>query len=239
MPWSSIARICSGLLILLATPKATAQQVSLSFDGVYGSYLMTNLTNFMKQISDVASVDIPIVKDFPASIGYQFKIGIQKDPMLSWGFAFGYSKAAGLAQYQDATSMANVDLLVKGYSAGLFGSYQIIESENWPLFASFQASYLFSTLDVYVEERQGSSVQSESLSLMSSNLALRPTIGIQHNFTKRLFFSLDAGYEMNIAGSLNTSGGNQSKLTVQWDGFRLLLGIGIKVGSDHSFDYYQ
>jgi len=56
---------------------------------------------------------------------------------------------------------------------------------------------------------------------------------------QRFFASFQAGYELHITGTFNTTGGNQTNLTAQWDGLRILLGIGIKVGSTSEFDYYQ
>jgi len=217
---------------------SSAQQYAISGEVMLCTYNMKNLSDFMTNVSIVSGVPLQIVDNFPAHPGYQFTLGYQKDPKFMFGGSLGYFSGKGRSYYEDGSSSAEISQQAAGYSAAAFFSYQVNESEVWPLFVRFSASYVFNTLDLAVYERQGSSVDSESFNFISSNFAFRPAIGLQRNVTEKFFVTLQAGYEFHFPGNFNSIGGTQTVLKAEWDGLRAVLGVGLKVGSTKELDYY-
>ncbi len=215
--------------LLLLAPVTRAQFV-VSTDATYGTFGMGDMEELQKEVASSSVVPLQRVTTFPPYWGYGLSVGYETKKNYLIGIAFNYNSTGGRAYYEDYSGLLRIDQLLTCYSLGGFASFQLNASPKWPILFRMQVSWVQSALDFTTEETLGSSTQTNTLTLTSTNFGFRPMFGLQRNFPKGLFASVYAGYEAQIHGHFFTSGGGETGITAQWDGLRFSAGIGIYLG---------
>lgn len=224
------------ILILTFLPALCFGQYKIYVNGIVGQYSMKDIKIFQAELNDdLTSSGVPtkIVSEFPASV--QLDVGLDK--IYESGFSLGgylnYTFTKGRMHYRDYSgevySDQNVSRIVIGAKASKLLQY------GFEFYGKVGINY--STLDLeFVSTINNQGYDADELAFYSTGINMEPGISWTYSY-KRLLFSIQTSYEINIQGKtifkededaylLNKEG---SKVIVNWTGLRSGIGIGIRV----------
>jgi hypothetical protein len=201
----------------------------------YGSYNMSDLEriqNFLIDIYAQQQIFVTAVDKFPPYWNYQVQFLRKLNDSFGLSGFFGYASTGGRIHYSDYSGEIKSDQVV---SANLYGAgceYIFNPSEPFKYFIAFQASIIFSSLELNDMIRIYSETASATTKLNSTGVGIEPSAGLEFNLMS-LLFRFEAGVFFNFEGTFYFEEdpdvdfkleGNE--ISPNWMGYRIGFSIG-------------
>ena len=233
------------LFALISTPLAAQIKIN-GYVGV-GTYEMSQQKAFhqffIDRLKNEYDIELALLDNFPTYFNYalEFQQTLNKTE-LSIGFIYQSSGARSF--YKDYSGQINYDISITGYGPIIGIEKVFYTSKLLSISAKLKPQLLFSdqefksTVEIYDDK------ESETLKIKGYNIGIEPSVKLYHQFNK-VILSFNAGYYLDIhRGQLKTNvmgedvdvkiPNTKNALKNNWDGFRLLIGIGYQLPAQFS-----
>jgi hypothetical protein len=201
----------------------------------YGSYYMSDLEEVQNYLIDYyAQYQIPIssVDNFPPYWNFQIQYARKLNDSFSLSGFYGYASTGGRVHYLDYSGEIKSDQVVSANFYGAGGEYIFNPSEPFKYFISFQASIVFSSLEIKDLFRIYNDATSSTTKLSSNSVGFEPAAGLEFNLMA-LLLRFEAGVFFNFEGTFYFEEdpdvdfkleGNE--ISPNWMGYRIGFSIG-------------
>ena len=222
--------------------KARCQVEGVEFGITYNSVDMSDMRYLL---NDAIAQDSTLSssQDFENYFGYYLHmdlVGIQKkNTATSFGLIFDYTSSGGRVSIADYSGQFNQDLLTKVFSLGPTLRTYYFPSKFYNFGLDISATVSFSNLKILTNLNVNNNILvDEKLEFTSISGQLRLGILQRINISKTINITNRIGYLTELFPSrlkfkenedLYLTGKFDNKLHLDWSGFRLGLGIGIRV----------
>ncbi len=173
-----------------------------------------------------------VVHSFPVYYNFGGNLSIKVSQKSSLGVWYEYNSTGGRLHYKDYSGFVYFDQVLRSSQIGAHWQHLLKGSQQWSLMFTNHVSVVFTKEVVDFAIQIGSDNETETLTLTSKHLGIRPGLLLQRKLGSFLFQSA-LGYEFQTRGQLTSDDdrylidNNGDKVTAQWDGLRLTLGVGI------------
>ncbi len=220
--------------LILYSVVSKAQESFIIPELTFSTFNMSQLKAFQGDYISQSGLPLRTVTLFPPYWGYNISAGLRKNRRSSFGLIFGSTSTGGRDDYEDYSGSARADFLLSSFSIGTFHQIKINHSNSWPLYFSYSASWIRTKMIVNEYFTLRSQNQTNQTLFYSNNYGIRPSL-VFRKIMNRFYFQTSVGYEFQFTGKLNVSqkGGGYlqnfsgEKITAQWGGLRLSMGLGI------------
>ena len=223
------------LLIVFAPVVAVAQKWSLTGEIFYGTFKMESMKEYQQHIQpSPALVDLTVVDNFPAYLGYNVIAGYALSPRWGLGIRLQYTSTAGRVAYGDYSGEMSVDHLLHGYSIGLNTTYRLTAPSKWEAYCSFTAGAMRTSLtNAYRFQLYGESPSVYEVYFRSYNYFFNPALTVNRRLNNHFTVYASLGYEFQIHRALRFTDHQDQYLktwngsddvVAEWDGLRIAVG---------------
>lgn len=201
----------------------------------YGSYDMNDLEDVQNFLIDVYSqYQIPVVSvdNFPPFWNFQIQYARKLNNSFSLSGFFGYASTGGRVHYSDYSGEIKSEQLVSANFYGAGGEYIFNPAEPFKYFISFQASIIFSSLELNDMIRIYDETTSSTTKLNSTGIGIEPSAGLEFNLMS-ILFRFEVGLFLDFEGTFYFEedpdvefkiDGNE--ISPNWMGYRIGFSIG-------------
>lgn len=221
--------------IIVFGPLFVQAQTTLSISTGHGSYLMSDMKVFQKQIDHDFPVNARITESFPAFVFFQASVVMQpKDPFFFKAVSIAFGSTGGRVHYSDYSGAIGFDQLLNFISAsGFVGGTLAFEEKYLFVQAGLKPGIVMSGLNMKFYQQMGDEESRESYKFTSLNLTAEPTILLTKEFG-RVGVHAFAGYNITVvSGKLFSKenegafliGSDNKPLKADWTGYRFGVGL--------------
>lgn len=228
-----IIGLAIGLVCICAA--ANAQKIDL-YGGVgYASYRHPELHDYQDEFVKVAGVSATKIQQFPSYYTYMAGLEVALKP-VALGVEFGHGSTGGRVYYEDYSGNVVGDMTVIYNYFAITPSVFVYRTDDFSIAAGAKLSIIYSKLAVANSKRIGETTLSEGEDFYGTNFGFQPNVVAQKILLGRLILRASAGYEFQNSSApvtkkdkLFLSNGNNGEVHLKGDGFRLSIGVGIRI----------
>lgn len=201
----------------------------------YGSYNMSDLEDVQNYIIEIYSqYQIPVasVDNFPPFWNFQIQYARKLNESFSLSGFFGFASTGGRVHYSDYSGEIESDQVVSANFYGAGGEYIFNPIEPFKYFISFQASIIFSSLELNDMIRIYNETTNSTTKLNSTGVGIEPSVGLEFNLMSVLF-RFEAGLFLNFQGAFYFEEDPDvefelegKEISPNWMGYRIGFSIG-------------
>lgn len=226
-------RILIVFILLTGSLSLHAQESTITFRWGISTYGMKEQKK-LQQDFKASNPALPwkVVHSFPAYYNFGGNVSIRASQKSSLGVWYEYNSTGGRLHYRDYSGFVYFDQALRSSQVGLHWQHVLKASDSWSVMFTSHFSVVLTKEVVDFAIQIGSDNEMESLTLSSKHLGLRPGFLLQRTLGTFVFQSA-LGYEFQTRGQLTSKDerylqdSEGDKVTAQWDGLRLTLGVGI------------
>lgn len=221
------------LIILLLLSASIKAQLSVSYSAGYGQYQMGDMKNLANSV--IGSVSgglggkLKMTDNFPAYITHSGEITYQLN-RHELGISGGYMTTGAKYAYADYSGNYNAKIVAEAYKIGLIYKYHFYDTRiadaPFSLFLSFAPSAVLTDVNIKEEanlyEQNIHEKMKENLISSKFGFSMQPMVGCRLVLLDRLLIQASAGYDFELGARIGPG------YRVDWSGFRLNGGLGIK-----------
>jgi hypothetical protein len=217
------------ILFVLLIPMTARTQPRVYLSGVAGTYLMSDMKAFQKQLHESADfLPLKIVSSFPASFQGEAGLvyGLDEGKKTIGGYV-NYAYTRGRMHYADYSGSATYDLDLMRIGFGVRGTQRIIKH----LSAYAKLGLCVTLLDINSEIVVGDNPADEdNESFHALGVAVEPGLQWEYPY-KRFSFYVNGGFEINLNGKTMYDGdshlidSDNNPVKIDWTGVRLGVGV--------------
>jgi hypothetical protein len=234
-------KIILGIIILITIKPLTGQSFfSFRVTGEYNFFSMSDLQDFQNEIVrdlQLNDVEAEVVESFPPHYGMQlqavFPFKFLFDSGVNLGFLFGIASTGGRLHYRDYSGEIGLDQVVKIYTYGLTGEFEMAQNENFLFSAGLKIPLVSAYLENHYFFRVGDYSEDNKNKYKSFTAAIEPDLNLfytNNNFLAGLtigyMFSIPAEYKYKSDTDMVLKKNNGEPVNTGTTGFRIGLSIG-------------
>jgi len=218
--------ILSGLLLPLFCP---AQNFRISFQSGYGVYKLADLREFQHLAAEKSAPGVKGTQTFPGWFTYSGSIDYRITGNHAFGLQAGYFTTGARNHLRDYSGEYYLNMLLKGYHAGLHYRYESWNRHNLRLSEQIKCDYIFTRFKMTEQLELGENmIFSEKTSLESHSAGIEPSVELAYTLAGKIGFSLEIGYMLYFESNLHLPGNKdaclyfdqQRKVRLDWSGMR-------------------
>ncbi len=225
------------LCLILLIPSAYSHgQTMVYVNSMVNQYAMNDMKSFqtdqLNQINSSTGILAKRELEFPYSIGVEAGVDVSKSDKFSIGGFLNYGLTKGRLGYSDYSGSIEASQKISRYGFGAKLQGAIHKNLCYYL----KASLIYNKLELsYAVTISGTSTDSTPIGFHSIGVGVQPGVSWTY-FINRLFFQIQAGYELTIQGKTYLDSDSNSYLqdskhnniSIDWTGLRAGLGVGFK-----------
>ncbi len=216
-----------------------AQTVKLGFESGVGTYLMSDLKNYMSETISGNILQPKIVTNFPPYLYFQPSISFCNEKS-NWGFNFSIMSTGSRASIRDYSGEYKYDNKLAAFAPAFFEEYQIYNNNQVSVYFHASVGMLYSKLHMSEYFKvNNEEFQDLSIDLMSIGFFAKPVIKATYPINRNLNIEGNIGYHFDIHNGAfveNTDPVTYFRyalfhygLKPKWNGIRLGLGCVYKL----------
>lgn len=222
------------MLLLFQLLKIEAQTVKFGIESGIGTYQMTDLKQYMNELTQKNILQPKIVTDFPAYLYFQPSVICCYDSR-NWGFNIALMSTGARASIRDYSGEYRYDNRVAGYATSFFEEVRFFTKNKLSLYVHADVGVMYS--DVQFSEFfkvNSQTYTNESIKTMSFDIFAKPAVKAMYPINDKLNIEANIGYHFDIySGPLIQRTDPikyfryaffQSGIKTKWNGIRIGLG---------------
>jgi hypothetical protein len=199
----------------------------------YGTFSMSKLKGFQKDIRNDSNYPWVITEKFPSYIGTELKL-MYSFPRASIGALFSYNSTGGRIHYSDYSGAISSDQLLNNKSVAFIANLLVFEKKSHRIYITLRTGLMFTALKLENKLRIGNEETSDHANFHSFGALFSPGVGYRYSHGNWFVFSELTGLVTPISSPLYLNGSDEAYIVdssnepvkAQWDGGRLAIGIG-------------
>jgi hypothetical protein len=221
---------------LTVLPIYCFSQVQFSFSTGLAGFQMDDMKRHQSEIERGFPIDMKVLESFPSFWSYEFDINMAVTKRLNVGPMIGYTSTGGRMHYKDYSGTIKCDQVATSLSLGALSELVLFADDNWTVSITGKTGATFGRykLDVLFDVNQQS--DSENVKFHSTNFFFEPGFMVMKHVVKSMSVKFSAGYNINLVRgkliwnedkNLYLLDSRRDKVTLDWTGYRIGLGVSV------------
>ena len=224
----------AGLILLGLMSISSHGQTRLELSGMYSSYQMSSVRQFMNDFNEQVPVELKAVTDFPNYVGYKLSILNEINESLEVGLAISLNSTGARMHYSDYSGSIQLDNIIHVISIGIRGGYVVEITDKFELNLIGEAGVDFTNMTLAIADEIGGSTNYESFEFGAEGIYLWPSVRLNFAPTTWLNLFFEPGIAISIlSGSIKLGDGTitnrGSAVVANWTGLRISGGLGFVI----------
>lgn len=212
-------------------------QTSLRVSANTGGFSMRDLKQFQKEVA--GNLPFPVtITSYPSFIGYEAKLLFSRKK-FEIGPWFAFNSTGGRISYSDYSGGFYYNELLQIFQFGASGALRLTEGGNrWQVNALLDLGVGQTNYEFEFEAQVNSAViDSQNLEFVSFHYLAKPSISVKRILSDVFFVHGDLGFMLDSGGilkfkedkNLNLINQNGAPIGPNWSGWRVTIGVGMRL----------
>jgi|APDOM4702015023_1054809.scaffolds.fasta_scaffold02172_2 hypothetical protein len=224
------------LVFFLVLPFILVAQVSLAYQAGYGTYRMSSLSEYQKNVLKESNFPAEIVTSFPGYFNHKIVIGIPVKMAINKFYA-GYLTTAGRISLTDYSGKWLFDQTLNAFQAGLQADHSFYKFKDFEIKGYINLGLTTTLMRLYQYLSVAEEKFDESYLFVGYGIDFQP--GLELIYTRSKFsFGVFAGYEQGFSKAFFKKGSPKIKVGTSsdnlvnpdWAGLRTGFQVGYTLG---------
>ena len=220
------------IIFILFAFNAYSQNFNLNANAGYGTFYLSDLKNFQKDITFSTPINEKTVIEFPGNFYYSFSTDFKIKKQHIFGLDFSYYTTGARNHIADYSGEYKLDMIVKGYDLSAHYKRLLTSISKLDLYFQFNIGVIFSSLNILEEfEIYNVTTTSSENNLKGTSFIVEPRIVLNYPVYKSILLNLNLGFEGGLNSKLyNTEDNtelefNGNNVRMNWSGIRSSIGL--------------
>ena len=226
------------LIAIIILPAHCFAQVHASLSTGLGGFAMNDMKKHQMELKAQFPVGVKVIKSFPSYWFYDLSITGNVSDRVRVGGTIGFMSTGGRMDYRDYSGSIGCDQIATTWTPAFRGDVLINPKSQWPVYYTTRIGAAFGLYELNAYSDINGDEDRNNIKFQSINAFIEPGFIVTHKVAGPLSVTVSAGYNIAVFkgkqkfstdNSLFLLNNSNEKITLDWSGFRLGIGLSVNL----------